>query len=299
MKITHDLLVRRHACAEGIEFLDKYYPDGVELIDLLTDLSSSKYQLPVDFYYWGETNLGFDDDYEKQKRERAMFERLLAIDRSSAIVGSNRIKDSYMVGHSKYVERSRSVFHSEHVSDSDDVNGSARITKSHGVFDSKFVSDSGEVLFSVNVTNSTNVINSHYIVNSANILDSTNIVDCRDCRTCTNMDNSSFCVDCNDSSNLIFCIGIDNANSHIFNEKVQPSVFQMVAEQYKRIMPTRLRYAAPYVPNSVLPQSIQVDYDHRKYYRDIMESEEIRSWIMSLPHFSANVWYDMTHCRIN
>lgn len=299
MKITHDLLVRRHACAEGIEFLDKYYPDGVELIDLLTDLSGSKHQLPVDFYYWGETNLGFDNDYEKQKRERAMFEGLLAIDRSSAIVGSNRIKDSYMVGHSKYVERSRSVFHSEHVSDSDDVNGSARITKSHGVFDSKFVSDSGEVLFSVNVTNSTNVINSHYIVNSANILDSTNIVDCRDCRTCTNMDNSSFCVDCNDSSNLIFCIGIDNANSHIFNEKVQPSVFQMVAEQYKRIMPTRLRYAAPYVPNSVLPQSAQVDYDHRKYYRDIMESEEIRSWIMSLPHFSADVWYDMTHCRIN
>ena len=52
MFLTIDVLRRLNACEQGIKYVERFYPNGVELVDIINDRHINK-----DFLHWGREYL--------------------------------------------------------------------------------------------------------------------------------------------------------------------------------------------------------------------------------------------------
>ena len=99
MKTTYDLLKSKGACAEGLRWFKKTFPDGCELTD---DVISKISDCPTDFVWW------FYNEVQQDKR----LYKLCGVNGSDGVNGSNGVNRSNGVNWSNGVNRSFGVLNS-------------------------------------------------------------------------------------------------------------------------------------------------------------------------------------------
>jgi hypothetical protein len=57
MLITVDLLKKYKACDNGIKYIDRFYPNGVEMIDVIRDR-----HIPKEMLHWGREFLAHSEE---------------------------------------------------------------------------------------------------------------------------------------------------------------------------------------------------------------------------------------------
>ena len=279
MFVTLDILQKRGAHKEYLDFFAKHYPDGVELLHLIEKEHIPEHDLHW-CYQWLDPNQEEIDAYWKKVK----------------VVDSEGVHESYDVARSTLVSKSRSVndseqiYSSEQISKSDHIVNSNFVNNSHHIATSEFVDESSYILGSKNVNNSSQVLDSVYTVLSHGIYESENIVNCHSIWKSENLTDCYFCFGCHNVNNALFCEDISDGEYYLFNKKIDKARFDMICAQYKR-------YATPFITlMDEWPQSMDQHpakyYDYRKHTENV--PDKFYAWVKTLPGYDPAIMYSVT-----
>ena len=281
MLVTPELLKSLDACEKGQQYVQRFYPNGAEVIDLIRDRHISK-----DFLHWGRQYL------TTTKEEQQAYCEVCGISNSSSYWYSVNVVDSHNVVESKNIESSERIYHSEDVINSEDIVDSQIITNSKQVFISSMVENCSKIYESKNVLNSSNICYSTMISNSKNIFESNNVFDSSEIMACKNVTNSYFCYNCTGIENCLFCSDLTNVEYHIFNKPVDKKRYDLIAAQYKRYMSAQLQFIPVWpdnLSNSELESPIR-NFD--EWFITI--DNKFWTWVRTLPGYEDIILYRMT-----
>lgn len=281
MLITTELLKQHRACKSGIEYIERHYPSGAEMIELIQDK-----QLPKEMLHWGREHLTHTPEELAAYCDSCVivncesFWYSTNIENSRFIVKSNEVKDSERIFHSNDVVKSFDIVHGETVENSNQVFTSSLVSDSEMVAHCNNVAESKNICFSTMVMNSTNVRASKDIFNSSEIIESTNVSD------------SYFCSSCKNIKHCMFCEDIEDAEYYLFNQPIPKERFEFFVKQYKKFMNVLLGFA-PEWPKDMITSwapafSLRPDY----WYKPI--SDKFWKWVRTLPGFDSMFVYKMT-----
>ena len=223
--ITVELLRKYNACEEGIRYIERFYPNGAEIIDIIRDK-----HIPKEILHWGRRHLTVSLE------ELAAYCVACEIEDSENYWYSVKVKNSQYVVKSKNVLDSRSVFESSDIVNCIDVVGTDDAENSSQIFYSSMVSDSQKTYKGTNITSSTNVCNSMLIARSENVIDSNTVFDSSEIIKSKMVSSSHFCQDCTNIDHCMFCEGLSDAKYFIFNQPVDPNNYELFEKQYKKYM---------------------------------------------------------------
>lgn len=282
MLVTIDTLVQHGACQEGIDFLQKHFPNGAELRDLIDYRFT-----PTDFLHWGFLNL------EATSEEQAAYWEKVGVIDSSNIFQSDHITESDSVRYSSYVTQSSVVRKSNSVTDSQLVFDSRDVESSVNVFKSTFVYHSTQVLKSNNVTGCCNIVKSTYAVDSTSVYDSQIITDSRHIRNSTNLTNARLCSDCSNLTNALFCSDCHDGECLVFNKPISPKQFAMLMERYDNFVKEETCLANKWpVGKPLFPETPVEERNWMKQYHPL--PDKLWLWAESLPNFDPLLLYRIT-----
>ena len=223
MKVTRELLERYESCKEGLEWFDAHYPEGEELITMLTSAPLP----PPDFVAWGLKYFNVSDE------ERTAANLMININTSTRVFGSYEVEESDFVVSSHDVKSSHHVLNSTNILNSNDIKysnhiiTSDHIVSSSAVRGSQYISNSRDIQSSANVDSSNSISWSEVIKNSLNIEDGIY------CSLCKDSSLLSICEMVTNCSNCCVCFGIDGKENYLFNE---PSTIERIEEVRTNIM---------------------------------------------------------------
>ena len=123
MLITTEVLRKHKGCEQGIKYIERFYPEGAEIMTLIRDRHINK-----EFLHWGREHLSVTDE------ELAAYCEVCRIVNTDGFWYSQDVRDSKYVIKSKNVEGSTSIFESNDIVDSTDVVGGENIEYSHQIF---------------------------------------------------------------------------------------------------------------------------------------------------------------------
>lgn len=281
MFITADILRRHKACDQGIRYIERFYPEGVEMIDIIRDHHINK-----EFLHWGREHLTNGP------------EELAAYCKSCNIINSEGFWYSVNVQNSKYIVKSKNV------KDSKGVFGSIDITQSRDVVDSDEVENSGQIFYSSmidncaqvyrgkNIVSSVNICNSTMVARSENIIDSNTVFDSSEIIKCNTVTNSFFCQNCNNIEHCMFCEGLEGAEYHIFNKPVDKKMYELIEGQYRKYMNGQLEFISNWPEELVVGAHISPTRKFDDWYHPI--SEKFWKWVRTLPGFDSMLLYNIT-----
>lgn len=282
MFVTIDTLKKLEACNEGIEFFQRFFPDGAELIDVINHRFVS-----LEMLHWGFLHLSPNEE------EVMAYWKKLEVVNSDKVYHSDHITDSEIITRSNHITQSRIVRASTGITNSQVVISSNDVEDSTNIFNSNFVYQSHEVLNSQNVTNSHNVVGSIYVVDSDSIYCCEVITDSRHCRNSTNLADSLLCSECNNLSHAMFCAGIDGGEYLLFNKPIAPKQFEMLRQRYNTIATEFTNLAGPWPRNaSFFPNPIVEELNWQKQYLPL--PEKLWEWAKTLPNYDAMLLYRIT-----
>ena len=275
MYITLDILQKRGACQEYIDFFTKHFPDGVEMLDMIEHGHLSYHAL-----HWGYQWL------DPNEEEVSAYWRKVHVTDSIGIHESDHISNSQAVDASSQVSGSSYIYHSENIENSNIVYHGKFVDNSHRVCNGEFVSESGRVLNSKNVSGSNEVVDSVYVVNSHGVIDSSNIVDSHTIYRGENLTNCVYCADCKNLLNALFCTNIADGEYYLFNKKIDKARFDMIYKQFSK-------YSAPVqLMKDIDSIKLSRIYDYRKYVENIPDS--FWQWVKTLPGYDSTIKYSLT-----
>lgn len=217
MRVTRELLERYESCEEGFKWLDAHYPEGEELMTILT----SDPLPPPDFIVWG---LKY---FDVSNEERTAANLLLHNTNSTRVFGSWNVTDSDFIAGSQNVSNSKRVINSKNVSNSTDIHDCEDITDSqhlitvHHAINAEYAASSG------NIQNSSYIYTSDSISWSEFIKSSLDIEDGVYCSLCKNSALLTLCEFMDNSSHCCVCFGLSGKENYLFN---QPSTYERVEE---------------------------------------------------------------------
>lgn len=279
MYLTLEILQKRGACQEALDFFAKHYPDGAELIDLI-----EKAHLPEDFLHWGFYWLEAND------AEKKAYLSKMHITGSVSVLYSKDVFESYSISHSCNVTYSERVKHSKNVTGSKCIYDSNYIDNCEGVWKSFMVSNGDRVLEGKNVTNSKEVIKSSYVQNSSGVFQSENIVNCTAIWKSSNLTDCGFCSNCINLKNSLFCDQQSNGEYLLFNKPIEKTRFDMIYQQYNSLFfKPRLRLMSTTWTGEQPPR---IHQDFRKHFSDI--DPDFWTWVKTLPNYNPNIMYSLT-----
>lgn len=282
MFLTKEVLEKYYACNEGLEFFQKYFPNGAELKDVIT-----MRHIPKDFLYWGYMYL------DTTNEEKELFFKVMEITNSSGVYRSKKVDGSQYVSDSTNIKNSSHIFYSEDVTDSKEVVSSENVEGSIGVFNSTWVTNSTSIAFTTSATDSSNIVNSQYIVRSHSIIDSSLISDCHAIRKGKNLSECVFCANCEDMKKSLFCIGQSGAEYMLFNKPIDPTYFDGIMKMYKKLVDTELKLMSSWTPEFISPETPTVNYDVRRHYATL--SQKFMKWLRTLPNYDPKIMYQITY----
>ena len=131
MYITLDILVRRGACQEALDFFAKHYPNGIEMIDII-----NARHIPTHFLHWGYQHL----DPNREEVE-AYWKKVDVVD-SDGVHESVQVYNSTIVSGSKNIHNSNEIYKSENVNNCEYIVGSEFVDNSENVGLSEFIDNS-------------------------------------------------------------------------------------------------------------------------------------------------------------
>lgn len=278
MFITVDILQKRGACQEYLDFFASHFPDGVEMMQMIEQGHLSYHAL-----HWGYKWL------DPNEEEVAAYWKRVRVENSEGVDESDHITNSKIISHSSEVIESEEVYHSKNVNTSCYITHSEDVEHSQDVGNSNFVWDSGQVLNSSNITNSTEVFESTYVVNSDGIFRSSNIMECMAIINSHNLTDCGYCADCKNLKNALFCQGIADGEYMLFNKPIDKARFEVIYKQFKKFSP-RIQLTEPW--KRIYGQTPRVNYNYRKHHAGI--SIGFWRWVRTLPNFDPMTMYSIT-----
>ena len=168
MFLTLEILEEKKACELGKIWMNKYFPNGGELVDII-----NHERVPADFLHWGYTYLNPTQD-EKQK----YWDKLnINCDNPKTIYHSKNIFNSSHITDSRHVENSSYISSSKNILNSVIVFGSGTISNSKQIFNSSMVNNSEKVYISTQINDSENILLSTNITNCQSVMHCNTIID--------------------------------------------------------------------------------------------------------------------------
>lgn len=281
MLITAELLRKYGACDQGIRYIERFYPNGAEMIDIIRDK-----HIPKEMLHWGRTK------FTHSSEELEVYAQVCNIINTESYWYSQDVCDSIYVVKSKNVKNSKSVFGSSDVVYSTDVVDSDGIEKSQQVFYSSMIEESNMICRSRNVSSSHNICNSTMIARSANVIDSNNVFDSSEIIKSKGVIDSFFCQNCSNIEHCLFCENLDNAEYCIFNKPVGKSIFELISKQYKKYMNITLDFIRDWPKDLVANVYVSPTRKFDDWYSSI--PQKTWDWVRTLPNFDSMLLYDIT-----
>lgn len=281
MKLTSEILKKYGACEQGIRYIERFYPDGAELIDIIRDRHISK-----DFLHWGKEHLTTTEE------ERAVYCEVCNIKNTEGFWYSQDVSDSKYVVKSKNVTKSQSIFDSSDIMSSRDICSSESVDNGTQIFSSFAIDGCSKVFKGENITSSTNICNSKMIVRSKNVIDSSMIIDSTEIIKSSNVTNSHFCQECKNIKNCLFCYKIENAEYYIFNQPVDPGLYEMFALQYAKYLLNDLSFIRDWPEDMIASDFVIPTRKFDDWFHPI--SSKFWKWARTLPNFDSMILYNIT-----
>ena len=281
MFVTKDILEKHKACTAGIRVFDRFYPNGVEIMELLDNK-----HINAEILHWGFENLNVDaaeiDKY---------YQRLGIVD-STEVVRSERVSDSHFVWDSKDITSSKFCQNCNFVNRSTRITDSSNISNSEGIYCCDDIKFSKCIIYSkcidtsYIISDSTEVRGSYGIANSRNMIDSTFTYRSS---LCEDVHYSSFMTNCH---KCLFCTDLKDAHYHVFNEQVIPEVFEQIYKAFEAksdnesicLMKDNFESKTYYVSKKIM--------DFREYFSLISPSFD--EWIKGVFNFDPFIMYQIT-----
>ena len=220
MKITLETLKQFNTCEEGIDFMEKNYPNGATAIQIMEDGKAD-----LDMLHFGYKYFPLD------KEDIQCYKRICHIDDATRFCWYSRdISNSDVVVNSTNVINSKYIQNSDDVQNSNEVANSTNIKRSDNILHSRNVSDSLVVVYSTDISDSMQVQYSKHVDWSKCITHSAFVKDCDYIYKSERVSEcfcSGFLKNCR---HCLFCSNLCDAEYYIFNEKVSPDVYEQWAE---------------------------------------------------------------------
>ena len=277
MYITLDILQKRGACQEYLDFFAKRFPDGVEMLHMI-----ERGHMPYHALHWGYKWL------DPNEEEIIAYWKAVHVTNSEGIDESDHVENSQIVAFSSRVTDSYNIYHSEQITNSRFVADSKFITDGEHINTSEFVDNSKQVLGSKNITDSREIVDSVYIVNSDSVTESNNVVDSYAVWKGENLSDCFFCFNCHNLSKSLFCTNLNDGEFYLFNKKIDENRFNMIAKQFRRYVAGGLTLAKNW-DNQNRPRRV---INYRKQFANI--SASFWEWVKTLPGYDAQVVYSLT-----
>lgn len=220
MKITSDILLKYGASAEDIQFVHKFYPEGIELNDVFNTTVTN---FSLELIHWMYLHLPIS---EAEKKEYLNY---IEVEGSKYFFYSYHIKDCNMIADSIFCENSIFIFDSSYIKNSKIIYNSEDVLESYQIFSSQLVTNSQHILKSYTIENSFDILDSKDIKNSTNIAYSKRINDSSILVKCSDVSNSYFSRNLVNCKNKLFCFDLKNTEDFmIFNEFVSEDKFHTI-----------------------------------------------------------------------
>ena len=283
MLLKPDDLLKYGGCYQGYSFMSRYYPNGVELVEIM------KHKYMTDEFL----HFGFDN-FDTSDEEKALYYELLNIkcDNLPSIYHCRDIESCYLVSHSERVKNSQHIKHSTDIEGSEYIIYSDMVENSQFITNGEFVYDSNKVIVGKNITNSQNVVNSLYVVNSNSIINSENIVDSKWIRDSKGVEDCYFCSDCHDLKHAMFC---DKAEGEymLFNKPIDARQFELIKKQLLSL----LRDYETYLMDEWSVEGL--DWSAPKINRNFITQyaavpKKLWNWLATLPGYDSFMLYRIT-----
>ena len=275
MFITIDILQKRGACQEYLDFFNKRFPNGVEMMEMI-----ERGHLPYHALHWGYQWL------DPSPEEVAAYWKAVHVEKSQGVHESDHVSNSEIVVGSSHISGSSNIYNSEQIETSTNITDSKFITDSSHISDSEFVDASTRVLRGKNVTDSSEIVDSVYIVNSHGIFDSNNIIDGHTIWYSNNLTNCGFCSNCKGLSNALFCFKQEDGEYLVFNKPVDKTRFDIINRQFRRYASVVADMISGFdgAPTKIM--------DYRKHTENIPNA--FWSWVKTLPGYDPMIIYSLT-----
>ena len=277
MFLTVDILKERRACEKGINFVKKFYPNGVELSEIIQNRD-----IPKEFLHWGFSHLDATDE------EIKLYEKVLDITNTTGYFESEKVSDSQQVRFSSEIENSKDIYRSKKVKNSYSIYSSNNIEDSSNVNTSAFCSNSKVILNSTNITDSNMIINSNCIIRSNSIIKSEFITESACIIDSSNTESCNFLMDCSNMRDSIFCLGLDGKEYYLFNKPISKIMYENISFQFSKYITLPLKMISTSNENLV---SAQVN-NFSKFFENL--SDDFWQWVKTLPNYDPEILYSMT-----
>lgn len=286
MQITTKLLNELNAPSIFIQYIDRYYSEGGDPIDIANSLLNKNSNITgYNFIYWILDHVILDDGTAAE-----LIQLLNCID-SKNYYKSHDIKDCVNVVDSYNIINSKHIFYSNEVNNSRMVVNSSFIDKGHEIYSSNFINDSNRVINSNNCNGSSNIVNSTFCINSSSLMNCENCTDTIALYRSTNCTDAYFSSLCNHLTRSIFCYGI-SGDLLCFNEPITEIQLKIIKEQYLKLF-NPLQYSTnwPSVDNLIgdIPSYTN---NFKKYYTK--QTDAFWKWIKTLPNYNNEILYKIT-----
>ena len=281
MFITADILRKYKACEQDIKYIERFYPNGAEMIDIIRDRHINK-----DFLHWGRKT------FTTSEEEFFAYCQACKIVNSENFWNCQEISNSKNIIQSRCIESSKGVFNSEDIRHSTDICDSSFVQNSHQVFVSSIINNSEKTYKGENINDSNNICLSQMISDSKNIFRSSNIFNSTEIINCTNMTNAHFCQNCSNVRNSLFCNNLNDAEYCVFNLPVDEKRFNLFLSQYDQYFQTQLIFSENWpkdIIDSTAPQiTYRIDIQHSAL------SKQFLRWAKTLPGYDKFFMYKLT-----
>lgn len=281
MLITAELLRKYKGCEQGIKYIERFYPNGAEMIDIIRDHHINK-----EFLHWGREHLTHTAE------ELEAYCEACKIVNTDGFWYSVNVSNSKSVVKSKNVQNGVGIFGSTDILDSDDIVNSENVTNSHQIFYSTMVDDCEKVYKGTNIVNSVNVCNSTMVANSRSVIDSKNVFYSLEIIGCDTVTESMFCQDCTNIEHCLFCYGLHDAQYCIFNKPVDKSRFEMIASQYTKWMIGLLTFIREWPCELLAETYVAPTRKFDDWYASI--PDKFWKWARTLPGYDSMMLYNIT-----
>lgn len=281
MRITANELRQYGACSKGVEYIERVYPNGAQIIDIIQDKNIEK-----ELLHWGRKNLTHTPE------EFEVYCKACNIINTDNHWYSHNLRDCLYVVKSHDVENSQRVFDSNDVNDSSDIVACESVSNSSQVFTASLVDNSQRVAHCANVNESNNVCFSKMLSRCVNIYNSKNVFDSSEIVVSENVTDSYFCQNCKNIKHCMFCDGLENAEYYLFNQPVDKERFELFVQQYKRFMQCKLAFASEWPENLIRAYAPAVTRKIYEWYKPI--PEKFWKWAKTLPGYDSMMLYNIT-----
>lgn len=280
MFITVDILQKRGACQDGLDFFAKHYPDGVDMLYAINHL-----HLPTHFLHWGHEWL----DYS-QEEEEAYFKKVRVIN-SEGIHYSNDVENSSTVSNSEFIINSQYIISSRNIQNSEEIFNSDYVEDSKQVYYGYVVSGSHRILNSKNIIDSKEVVASNFIVSSNGVYKSDDISHSYGIWHCQELDECIFCFNCHNLKHSMFCQGIDEGEYMLFNKPIGKERYEVIFKQFVKMFQHKYDFTM-LEDNNIYGTAPNYYRDYRKHMASF--SDDLWEWVKTLPKYDPIVMYSIT-----